>query len=120
MSSPAPAPHDRPPLRLAAPPAPAAPLPYPHLVAYRDRLDRERERLRDEIRRARVRLTWSEHERRARRALASHDVELLDAIHLLALLDERDDERLVARRRSQLAALDRLRAYTAEAIDGAC
>src|SRR5689334_18280599 len=75
------------------------------LELYAKRLERERHRLRAELREAQLRIAWRRHERAARGELDAELVRLLEAAGILApARADLDDRRTAHRRRCQLAA----------------
>ncbi len=87
------------------------------LEAYAERLERHHARLVDDLDAARLRIQWTEHERRARLAMNAADARALEAVGILAAHhDDLEDRRLIMRRRIQLAALAELQGLTAEAL----
>ena len=90
------------------------------LEAYAERLERHHARLVDDLDAARLRIQWTEHERRARLAMNAADARALEDVGILAApTDHLEDRRLIMRRRIQLAALTALQALTAEAARSA-
>jgi hypothetical protein len=90
------------------------------LEAYAERLEGHHARLVDDLDAARLRIQWTEHERRARLAMNAADARALEDVGILAApTDDLEDRRLIMRRRIQLAALAALRALTAEAVRSA-
>ena len=83
---------------------------------YARRLALHRARIADDRAGARLRLAWRGFERGARRALGANDACTLRTIGVLGD-DDPDDPHLIARRTEQLAAVDRLIAYTAAQLD---
>ena len=83
---------------------------------YARRLACHRERIADDLDSARLRLAWRAFERGARRALGANDACTLRTIGVLGD-DDANDPHLIARRTEQLAAVDRLIAYTAAVLD---
>jgi hypothetical protein len=87
------------------------------LEAYAERLERHHARLVDDLDAARVRIQWTEHERRARLLLNAADARALEDVGILAAqTDDLEDHRLIMRRRIQLAALAALQALTVKAV----
>ena len=83
---------------------------------YARRLAFHRARLAADLDGARLRLAWRAFERGARRALGAADTRTLSTIGVLAA-HVPDDAGLMERRCEQLAAVDRLIAYTASQLD---
>jgi hypothetical protein len=88
------------------------------LHAYADRLARCRQRLEDDVQAAYTRLDWAQHEAEARRVLLPVEVRtLVDAGVLAPIGSDPEDDRIIERRRAQLAAVTRVEELTRDAID---
>lgn len=81
------------------------------LELYADRLALHAGRLTDDLAAARLRLSWADFERGVRARLEPGDARRLEAAGVLAPTRAGDDDHaLVARRREQLGAVERLQA----------
>jgi hypothetical protein len=90
------------------------------LEAYAERLERHHARLVDDLDAARLRIQWTEHERRARRAMNAADARAIEDVGILAAAtDDLEDRRRIMQRRIQLAALAELYAITGDAAQRA-